>query len=105
MMFCVIPILLVGLMIGEISCLEHPGKKTIPSNGSELLTRSKRGTRQECEKDLKDLETGYAVGCTTVWLGCGLATIFSFGLAGLPCAVASAGCAMVAIPMATQLKC
>ena len=46
------------------------------------------------------------VGCTTVYIGCGLATIFSFGLAGLPCAVASAGCAMVQIPLSTQdLKC
>ena len=46
------------------------------------------------------------VGCTTVYIGCGLATIFSFGLAGLPCAVGSAGCAMVQIPLSTQdLKC
>ena len=57
MMFRIIPILLVGLLIGEINCLEHPEKKNIPSDGSEILTRSKRETREDCEKGIKDLET------------------------------------------------
>ena len=56
-MFSIITILLVGLVISNISCLEQPEHKIIPSNGSEVLTRSKRENSEECKKSIRDLQT------------------------------------------------